>query len=460
MKRIAVPCLAICLAACSTMPFDASIDYSLWKPNSSAPVPSTALRFRLPESTITLSQQPASSPGAQGNLAQSPGAGGNTAGQSKIQTAANCSGGSGQVTSNNWWQCFAQASAQSTPPASDLAAPDALVYVAKPDNPALSFSTSAISGTAITGQDGLYSVVTVNYTNNTAAIITAAGAGAATGFGIAGPYGAAAGFLFGSIGSALHPAAAPLGPKVQPAPKPPPQIMSYICPGEPVDLSNIQNLTPPLSPLIAFPIAIANTNVGGLAPSSELTAVNKPAPVVAGTPNACWHTLPNKIAGGPTAISQTGSKPIRRNLLPGDGWLYRIVAKDADLTKRPTSADVSVADYFGANFATNPRHDFPYSSCRKVTLQIIWWAALEDAIESNPAQPNPNILPYDVTIADPRFVSIADVTKGGVVNFRPDCGANVTTAPDASAAAILNASVTSAESIYKAEQTWASAQKK
>lgn len=436
---------------------DAAVDYSQWDPRASASVPSTSLRFRLQESTITLSQQSASSPNAQTNQPRPAGGGGAAADQSKIQNTANCSGGSGQVTAGDWWQCFTQVSAQSTPTASDLSDPKAAIYIAKPGNPDLSLATTAISGTPITGQDALYSVVTVNYTNNTAAVITAAGAGAVTGFGLAGPYGAAAGFVIGAVGAGFHPVPAPRAPAGQKGPPPPPPIMSYICPREPVDLSRIQPATPPL---IAFPIAIANTSVGDLAPSGELTAVNKPAAVVASTPNACWHTLPNKVSGGAIPISQVGSKTSRENLLPGDGWLYRIVAKDADLTKPPSPADVPVADYFGISFNKNPRSDFPYSSCRKVTLQIIWWKELADAINGNAAQPNPNILPYDVTISDPRFVSIADVKKGGAVNFRPDCGANVSATPDASAAAILNATVTSAESIYKAQQTWAGTQKK
>jgi hypothetical protein len=167
-------------------------------------------------------------------------------------------------------------------------------------------------------------------------------------------------------------------------------------------------------------------------------------------------TVGRTASNGATPVSQIGSKAARKDLRPGDGWLYRIVAKDPDLTKPPMPADVPVSDYFGNTAVTNnPRSDFPYSSCRKVTLQITWWSELENAIQNNPTQPNPNVLTYDVTIADPRFVSIANLKKGGVLNFRPDCGANVSSTPDASAAAILNATVTSAESIYKAEQTWA-----
>ena len=63
-------------------------------------------------------------------------------------------------------------------------------------------------------------------------------------------------------------------------------------------------------------------------------------------------------------------------------------------------------------------------------------------------------------MADPAYVMRADIKKGAVINFRPDCGATVSLTPDASGAAILNATVTATEAMYKAEQSWAAAQKK
>lgn len=431
MKIIALAVL-LGLAGCSTY-----INYSTETDPNSA-IQSTALRFRLQESSIALTV---------------PAASGSSGSSSSAVAKSNCPE---NVDNTDWAQCFARVSAQSAPLSSTFSSGS--VYVATPENSDGAYiTTTTFSSTPITGQDGLYSVVTVNYSNNASAAITAAGTGAATGFGLVGPYGAAAGFLLGAAGAIVPGARQVPGANPPPAPPPPPSPpMAYICPGESVDLSgaadndNIGTQTPS----IFFPIVLNAPNVGQLAPYSQEASVDLPTK----TNGACWHVLPNgSLIGSSVPISTVNKNATRTKLQPGDGWLYRIVA---DSPQDPTAAPPGsepVGQYFGTNFSNNPHSDFPYSSCRSVMLQITWWQDLANAIKNAnaPNNPNPSVLTYKLSIADPKFVSVANLQKGGSVNFKPDCGATISTNPDLSNAALLNATVTAAESIYKAEQTWA-----
>lgn len=340
--------------------------------------------------------------------------------------------------------------AQASPAASDLAS--GKVYVASPDtSSSFGFSSTAISGTPITGQDALYSVVTVNYTNNTASVITAAGTGAAAGFGIGGPYGAAAGFLL----SAAQAAAGDtnfLSLRSTPQPTtqvPKPDVLGpYICQNESVSLANADIAVGTKTPSAFFPVTISVPATSlPLAPKSQLTAVDLPSTIK----SACWHVLPNGgLLGSAQEIDQAASTAPRTKLSAGDGWLYRVVENDGTDPSSAPAGTIPVQNYFNGK----SRQDFPYSSCRSATLQITWWQELANAVSASPTKPKPRILPFQVNIADPNYVSPALLTKGGAINFKPDCGANVSSTPDNSTSGILNASVTAAESIYKAEQTW------
>jgi hypothetical protein len=119
-----------------------------------------------------------------------------------------------------------------------------------------------------------------------------------------------------------------------------------------------------------------------------------------------------------------------------------------DPTKPPAGA-VATTDYF-AN--TGSHSDFPYSSCRNVVIQITWWEELQNGSQKT--------LTYDTVIADPAYVFVANLNKGGAINFKPDCGANVSMDADNSLSADISAIVSNTTSVYKAEQTWSSSQKK
>lgn len=403
-----VTSLALC--GCTT-----ELQYSKWTPGD--PVPATALRFSLPDSKLTLSALGA----AAGSTPKS-----------------NCKTG---TVDADWAACFGQvalSSAMSPPPATEP------IYLAKPDDGHnLHMSTTGISGTAVTGQDTLYSVVTVKYTNNAATAVAAAASGATAGFGVAGPYGAAAGFVLGAAGSIAS-------DRSLIAPGGTPTLKDYLCEKQPVDLSNPASAG--LKPALYLPAVIGVADSRPIAPTSELTAVSV-------SKDSCWRALPNSSHIGdaiPFALNGVAEPTGPRAPLDGDGWLYRLVAADADQLAQPKGAVLTTA-YFADS---KPRQDFPYPVCRKVKVEITWWKALSDAIAIAPAKPEPKVVAFDAVVADPLYVNAAKVTKGSVINFRQDCGANVTTTPDASGAAVLNATVTATEGIYKAEQAWASAQKK
>jgi hypothetical protein len=419
------------LGACST-----SIKYTQWR--ESDQVQSTALRFRLPDSTITLAI-PSSSTSAQSAPASS--------GPAAAKPAAPCPD---DVTSDTWWQCFKQVIAQAAPAASTVT-PSA-IWVATPDDAGhLYLTTTAISGTPIQGQDAVYSVITVKFTSNVGTAVAGGGSGAVAGFGIGGPYGAAAGFILGGIGAVAIPA-----PGRFPAPPPPPPTLTdYICAyqagTDQVDLSNAATTPAIQKPSIAYPIVVKVADARPLAPKSELTAVDSPRTV----PAACWHTLPNAtLVGLPKPVSSSTSTTPRA-AQAGDGWLYRIIATETDDPTAQPAGTIKTADYFSGNDA---RQDFPYPACRKVTMQVTWWQELANAITQ--ASPAPKVMTFDIVVADPNYVSLAYVKKGGAINFKADCGANVSMDPDTSGAAVLNAVVTATENIYKAEQTWAGSQKK
>lgn len=422
MKRILfLIILCILISGCST-----SIKYSILDKTTDKKIIEkvedlSALKFQLQDSTVTLAV-----PSAAVSPALAPG-------------TPHCSA---DVTDANWWKCFNQVAphAAIAPSASDK------IWVATPDDSNhLYFSTTAISGVPVTGQDTLYSQITIKYTNNTSTIIAGAGAGAVTGFGIAGPYGAAAGFIVAGAGGFFRAAATP------------PSLKEYICPNEPVDLSDASAAT--LKPLLYLPLTINAADARPLAPTQDLVL-----PETEKTPAAaCWHTLPNAGHLGDVSPDFTDAHRPARNSprvpVGGDGWLYRLVAAVGDDPTQAPKGATPTEEYFSSSDA---RQDFPYSACRNVTLQMTWWKDLSDAIARvNKGQPAKlMVVTFHTVIADPDFVFTAKVKKGGVINFKPDCGANVSLTADASISAAINAAVTATQNIFKAEQTWASSQKK
>jgi hypothetical protein len=416
MKRLKVTVVALTLAVsgCTT-----SIKFSKWDP--ATPVQSTSLRFSLPTTAITLQPPTPASPSAAPPASKT----------------NSCPAG---VTNATWYECFDGVTVQATPAGSGMGSKT--VWVASPDDSVnLWLTTTAISGTPIQGQDTLYSTITIKFTSNVSTIVSGAASGAAAGFGVGGPYGAAAGFLLSGIAAAV--------PQAPQAP-PPLDFLNYLCPNQPVDLSDAR--TTLHKPTISFPIVIDSADAEPLAPESQLIDVDPPSK----TPAGCWHAVPNATAIGVPRPVGTQAAQGMRGAVAGDGWLYRLVARDSDPTAAPAGA-MTTDEFFNGK----SRQEFPYSACRKVTMQVTWWKELEDAIAgANGGRPQPKVVTFDTVVADPKYVAIAYVRKGGAINFKADCGATVLMDADTSGGAILNSLVTAAQNIYKAEQTWASGQKK
>ncbi len=305
MRGIAVLISACLLSACST-----SISYAPWSDGKQ--IESTALHFSLPSSKITLSAPVPTGP--DGKPASKP--------------TSNCPA---DVTDDTWYACFNQVNA-----ASVMSPPDAAYgsYVATPDDGKnWDLTTTAISGTAVTGQDTLYSIVTVKYTSNAAAVITAAGSGAVTGFGIAGPYGAAGGLVLGIVQATVANNPGSFNPDAVPPPAP--TVSDYICDK---DKSNIDySKMAGVKPSAVFPINVVaegraeKAGAPVFAPSSQLDHVDLPAkPDSAGNypegdnSRMCWHALPNASQLGivsPVAIGSATTNKGPRVAVSGDGWL-------------------------------------------------------------------------------------------------------------------------------------------
>lgn len=99
---------------------------------------------------------------------------------------------------------------------------------------------------------------------------------------------------------------------------------------------------------------------------------------------------------------------------------------------------------------------------------MTWWKELANAIQSTnlpkgglgvggTLSVQPTVITFGpLTVAQPDYVNVADVTKGAAINFKPDCGATVSADVDTSNAGVINTAVTQIEDIYKAEQTYQS----
>ena len=332
--------------------------------------------------------------------------------------------------------CFARVSPSIAP------VPTTTVWLVSPhDQPHLNLTTTAITGQALSGQDALYSAVTISYTSNAGKVVGAAATGAASGFGVAGPAGAAVGFVLGAAGGL--PGAPAGAPPLDGALRP------FIC-DDPVD--DVIDLSSPDAtsqlPYIVFPITLHSEDAKPFVAQAHQTF----GPT---SPDQCWHLLPNTahvsdVVPQPAAASTTTPKGLRQ-AVSGDGWLYRIALEnDGDAA---SAGALDSTKYFKT---LEGRDDFPIPFCRKVKVQITWWAALRDAIASAPAgqAPNPLAISFETTVSDPSYVVDAVVKKGAAITFKQDCGATVSLTPDTSQAATISAFVSAAQTIYNAEQTW------
>ncbi len=323
---------------------------------------------------------------------------------------------------------------------------DALnIWAVKPDDDwSLFFTTTTLTGTPATNQDYLYSSIKVGYKNNASTILTGAGTGAVTGLAMGGPWGALIGGVVGGV------TAAPITYGTE-ADKAASLASGYVCPGASVNFAALAAKGDSLKPSLNLPVSI---NAADARPYS--TGKNEPYKEPKADPNTvpeplgradCWHELPNTkylgtVVAQPVGKEVGGSSP--RDPVDGDGWYYRIVVGDDN---GQPAGGVATTDYFKA---TMPRSDFPISYCRDATLQITWWQELVPP--AGKTDPTPRAVPFGtLRVADPAYVTVADVSHGGGLTFKTNCGATVAPDVDTSVAPLLNAMMTEALAIYNAQ---------
>jgi hypothetical protein len=148
----------------------------------------------------------------------------------------------------------------------------------------------------------------------------------------------------------------------------------------------------------------------------------------------CWHLLPSnaqRFVEHSSAAKLTGYR--------GNGWLYRI-----ELDPKIQSGATSPDTYFAAApagtldqltksstpNASDTRADFPYSTCRKATIEVIWWNELQEALTINATTPDYHYLSFNITIADPQHLGATALPRAGSIKFKPLCGPSSVTKTD------------------------------
>jgi hypothetical protein len=427
MKRTLFLLAALLLISCST-----SIQYGPWKDSDSdpAPVKANALRFQLSDSSITVAE--IATPASDANAS----------------TKSVCPAGLNKPDSD-WSKCL---TGVNTHAAMAPAASGAASYIATPhDAKYLYLTSTTLSGATVSGQSLLYSQVTVTYKNNAPAIIAGVGTGAVSGFGVAGPAGA---ILGGVVGGLI---AAPVNGPPNGENQQPFTIANYICvdpdsKNAEINASKFGTANLPLE--LYLPVTIAAAQGRPYANQADLSKTD--TTIGAST---CWHAFPNNHELNQAVLRKAQNTPQAptgpRAPEPGDGWLFRLVST-TDPNNPPPGAELM--SYYLSHSSGN---DFPYSSCRHAKLQITYWTELAKAVQEVNAhtKASVDVVEFDTIVADPEYVYYADVSKGGIINFKADCGANVSMAADTSVMAAINATVTTTQSIYKAEQTWEAGKK-
>lgn len=437
IKKFTCLIFAILLSGCST-----AIRYSEW--TEGKPYDANGIRFALQDTLLTLDPpETADSPAAAAKADPAK----KTA--SPTVKKLDCSSNLG------WWTCFNGVKANAV-----MAPLAGKIYAAEPDDIAhLNFTTTAISGVPVPDQDGLYTAITVKYSNNTASIISEAAMGASAGLTLGGSLGLGIGLVLIPVENAVS--TNRLGVVVHPTAD---TIKNYICNGAHVNLS--ENLKPTLF----LPLTIAGADARPYSPTADV--------LEGSAASSCWRPLPNsghlneaqyKILSAKEVEEQKQEAAKPHEPTEGDGWFYRFV--DADENGRPVERkllqdEMAADDYFKFN---GSRSDFPYSSCRKVQLQITWWKDLASGVfqaetaeflQNAKTLPEVGIVSFPATMATPSIVKLAFVKHGGVVNFKKDCGAIVAMTGDLSKTSAINASIKAAQDLHSAQEAWNKSQSK
>jgi hypothetical protein len=428
MKTLLFGLFTLVLTSCATNP-GVALKYTELDESSnlhSISIPSDTLKFGLQDSLLTLAPYSFNS--------------------SPTSQKLNCPEG---INHENWWECFSNETQliSSVAPA-DLKKKNSVYLVSPDDSSNYNISKTSIQAVTVNwqnqlqGQPPLYSSIAIKYSNNTNKIISNASSAAISGFELAGPGGAVIGLLLGALDTTF------LTPKSVLLGYTPPlgsYLSGFICKGEDITFSSATESN--LMPMISFPITVRASDAMPISTKDEVNS----------DPSNCWHTLPNNVSRNtmlkPNQIGIANSEKKVRNPVNGDGWLYRLVATD-DPSKPPQGA-IKREDFFNPNKFDN-RQKFPYSSCRNVKMEITWWKDLAQSIKDTKAgeKPHPSAIRFDAVINDSNFVSVANVEKGGIINFNSDCGANVTSIGDQSNASTFSVIVVNSLNLYEAQKAW------
>jgi hypothetical protein len=271
-------------------------------------------------------------------------------------------------------------------------------YVAVPDDDVLHFFTTELTATRVDGDDLLLKDVSISFKDRRKDIVTATGGAAAAGAAL-GPYGLAAGAVIGFAGTTFFEAKAGAQPTV---------VDKFVCDTE---RPRENGISTPTELTLVLPVTILLDDA--LVPNGD-AQMNTP------DKEPCWHLLPQHQLA--FVRRQSGESEAQYS---GNGWLYRVRLDD-----KPAQNSQPVDIYFGPNAVSASKADFPYSTCRKASFDIIWWRELQVAMSGNPTAPKYTYLSYSITVADPTNVGAAPLPKTGDIQFHTLCGVTTTFSKD------------------------------
>jgi hypothetical protein len=282
---------------------------------------------------------------------------------------------------------------------------------------------TTVTSTAVDSDPLMVKTITVNYKNPAVGIIGTTGAGAVTGFAIAGPYGAAAGGVFGLVASLVTAQAAPGRAQTV--------WTDLLCRTE---LEVVNKSNPPRAveadAQLLLPVAVEYGS--------------------ADAENDCWHLLP---------LAKQDVSAAKPDL---SGWVYRFqptIKEEVKFALPPVVTPewdsmhgngklrppfVSREEYFRDE---EERTTFPISACRRIEVQITWWQRLE--LNQIPA----NI--YSVMVADSAYIHPVRLPKSGVVTVLPACGGfSSSTATSSSSNELIDAIIKQAQAVKAAQDSY------
>jgi len=306
----------------------------------------------------------------------------------------------------DWMKCFGvDPATENSPKPSTVAvqvtpsADEDRIYMAKPNNDWLNLHTTEFTATPLSSNDDLLlKTVTVKYSDHTKDVATAVASGVSAGapFGPVGMAIGGAAALFGRVGS--------LGSQNVAAQNPD----QYLC--KQPDGKASPAIDRPTNLSLWLPVSISLNDT--LADNGQDRT----------TPDGgqCWHLLPKMT--GTFQVKNSSVVPPGSNAAPvdpdapapytGTGWLYRI-----RLDQKVAVGAQDPDSYFGGA-TSDPKSSFPYSTCHKAHLDIVWWHELTLGAYQYLSMP--------IVVADPKHIGAAGLPIAGDISLHSLCGVTVT----------------------------------